>query len=184
MKPALFFPRHLLMAVLYFGLMVLPGAVVPAHAEVSALKDHDVKMPVDISADKLEVRQKENIAVFAGNVMVTQGDMTMTSDRITVFYEPQENGELSSAITRLDSSGNVVLKSPTEEITSTWGVYDLSERIITLGGKVVLKREDGVLQGKRLQLNIDTGTISIEGAVTGETGENRVKGQFTIPDKK
>ncbi len=151
----------------------------PALSQISALKDHDVKEPVDISADKLEVRQKENIAVFVGNVQVVQGDMTMTSDRINVYYEAGEEKELSSSITRLDAAGNVRVKSPTEEITSSWAVYDLSEGIITLGDRVVLKTEDGVLKGKKLRLNLDSGVISIE----GQDGKDRVKGQFTVPDK-
>ncbi|WP_181163259.1 LptA/OstA family protein [Emcibacter nanhaiensis] len=158
--------------------LMLSGSL--ARAQISALKDHDVKEPVDISADKLEVRQKENIAVFVGNVKVVQGDMTMNSDRINVYYEAGEDKELSSSITRLDASGNVTVKSPTEEISSSWAVYDLSEGIITLGDRVVLKTEDGELHGKKLRLNLDTGVISIE----GQDGKDRVKGQFTVPDKQ
>ncbi len=161
-----------------FALLLMLSAQ-PALAQVSALKEHNVKEPVDISADKLEVRQKENIAVFVGNVKVIQADMTMTSDRINVYYEAGEKKELSSSITRLDASGNVTVKSPTEEITSSWAVYDLSEGIITLGDRVVLKTEDGELRGKKLRLNLDTGVISIE----GQDAKDRVKGQFTVPDK-
>lgn len=159
--------------------LMLALLIQPARAQVSALKDHDVKEPVDISADKLEVRQKENIAVFVGNVKVVQSDMTMTSDRINVYYEGGDDKELSSSITRLDASGHVLVKSPSEEITSSWAVYDLSEGIITLGDRVVLKTEDGELRGKKLRLNLDTGVISIE----GRDGKDRVKGQFTVPDK-
>jgi len=150
-----------------------------SHAQVSALKDHDVKEPVDISADRLEVQQKENIAVFSGNVVVTQTDLVLNSDRITVFYESKDQG---SEINRLDASGKVVLKSATEEISSTWGIYDLVERIITLGGNVELKRENGVIKGNRLQLNLDTGLITL--ASQDKNKSNRVSGQFTAPENK
>lgn len=155
-------------------LLMLAGNT--ASAQLSALKDHDVKDMVDISADSLEVKQKDNIAIFQNNVLVTQKDMKLTADRITVFYEDGENGEKSSHISRMDASGKVVLISPTEEIQSSWGIYDLAEKIITLGGNVTLKSDDGVIKGKRLQLNLETGVIAIEG-----TGDGRVSGKFTPP---
>ncbi len=90
-----------------------------ALAQVSSLKDHDVENPVDISADRLEVKQKENIALFTGNVVVTQSDMSLVSDRITVFYQGDREENTTSSISRLDASGNVVMTSPTETIRST-----------------------------------------------------------------
>lgn len=160
----------------FFTVLLLMLANNTAFAQVSALKNHDVKETVDISADSLEVKQKDNIAVFQNNVLVTQKDMKLTADRITVFYEDGEKGEKSSHISRMDASGTVVLTSPTEEIHSSWGIYDLAQKIITLGGNVTLKGGDGVIKGKRLQLNLQTGIISIEGS-----GNGRVSGKFTPP---
>ena len=117
-------------------LMIIVFSTTITNAQESALKDHNVENPVDISADRLEVKQKENIAFFTGNVVVTQSDMSLVSDRITVFYEEDREENNSSSISRLDASGNVTLTSPTETVRSTWGVYDFEERIITLGGKV------------------------------------------------
>src|SRR5689334_24479946 len=43
--------------------------------------------PIQIEAASLEVRDKKKEAVFSGNVKVTQGDTTMTSKTLVVFYE-------------------------------------------------------------------------------------------------
>ena len=43
--------------------------------------------PVKIEANKLEVRDKEKLAIFSGNVFVQQGDTTMRSPELRVFYE-------------------------------------------------------------------------------------------------
>ena len=43
--------------------------------------------PVKIQADKLEVRDKDKIATFTGNVHVTQGDTEMRSRVLVVYYE-------------------------------------------------------------------------------------------------
>ena len=157
------------------------AGIMSAKAQVSSLKDHEVENPVDISADRLEVKQKENIALFTGNVVVTQSDLSLVSDRITVFYQGERDKNNSSSISRLDASGNVVLTSPTETIKSTWGVYDFSEKIITLGGNVELINEERQITSPRLQVNLATGLITMEGGRVEGGQSDRVSGQFTPP---
>ncbi len=152
-----------------------------AYGQVSSLKDHNVDNPVDISADRLEVKQKENIALFTGNVVVTQSDISLVSDRITVFYEGDRQEDSTASISRLDASGNVVMTSPTETIKSTWGVYDFAERIITLGGEVELSNDDGLIRSPRLQLNLATGQITMDGGRVEGGTPDRVTGQFSPP---
>ena len=43
--------------------------------------------PIQIESDKLEVREQENIAIFTGNVTVTQGPTVLKSGRMTVHNE-------------------------------------------------------------------------------------------------
>src|ERR1700722_19648152 len=43
--------------------------------------------PIQIESATLEMRDKKKEATFAGNVKVVQGDTTMTSKTLVVFYE-------------------------------------------------------------------------------------------------
>ena len=43
--------------------------------------------PIQIEAASLEMRDKKKEATFAGNVKVIQGDTTMTSKSLVVFYD-------------------------------------------------------------------------------------------------
>ena len=43
--------------------------------------------PIQIEAASLEMRDKKKEATFAGNVKVVQGDTTMTSKTLVVFYD-------------------------------------------------------------------------------------------------
>ena len=43
--------------------------------------------PIQIEAATLEMRDKKKEATFSGNVKVVQGDTTMTSKTLVVFYE-------------------------------------------------------------------------------------------------
>lgn len=151
-----------------------------AEAQVAATTTPvNVGKEVDISADELEANLRKDIVIFVGNVVVSQKGLTLNSDRITVFYQ---NGEKKkSSIDRIDASGSVKLTTLTETINATWGIYDFTDKIITLGGKVILKRSDGEIVGKRLVYNLNTGLITLDG---NPGNKGRVKGQFAIPEKK
>ncbi len=161
----------------------LASPALSAEAQVTARTDLETKAPVnvskdvDISADELEANLRKDIVVFVGNVIVRQKELTLQSDRVTVFYQNPRNDK--SSITRIDASGSVTLATRTETIHSTWGIYDFAEKIVTLGGNVVLKRNDGEIKGKRLTYNLDSGLISIEGS---PKAKDRVKGQFSLPE--
>lgn len=156
-----------------------------AQVTASTKTELDTKTPVnvskdvDISADEMEANLRKDIVIFVGNVVVTQKDLALNSDRVTVFY--QNSDEDKSSITRIDASGSVKLTTKTETIHSTWGIYDFTDKIITLGGRVILKRSDGEIRGRRLIYNLETGLISIE---SDPKGTGRVKGQFKLPKKQ
>ncbi len=175
----------LALAAAFAGLAASASA---APGTVSALKNHDFKRAIDISADRLEVRTKENKAIFEGGVDAVQGDLTLKADRVVVLYEtkrPLGSGDSAPTISRIDATGGVHLSSPSEKVDSQWGVYDLESRLITLGGSVVLHRGEVTVEGDRLLVDLKTGVTKLETADTGsgETGgTGRVKGRFVPAD--
>lgn len=164
--------------------LAMPSVGAQAQVTATTKTEIDPKTPVNvskdvsISADELEANLRKDIVIFVGHVVVRQEDLTLNSDRITVFY--QKASKKNSSITRIDASGSVKLTTKTETITATWGIYDFTDKIITLGGKVILKRSDGEIKGKRLIYNLETGLITIEGS---PTTKGRVTGQFILPEK-
>ena len=53
------------------GLAALPlASAALAQESVSALKGHDPDAPIDVAADRIEVQDRSDRAVFAGNVHV------------------------------------------------------------------------------------------------------------------
>jgi len=173
-----------MVAFLITVLLIFPAFWAQAQVSATTATKIDTKTPVnvsksvDINADEMEASPRKDIVIFVGNVVISQKDLTLNSDRITVFYQKSENGK--SSITRIDASGSIKLTTVTETIHATWGIYDFADKIITLGGKVTLKRDDGEIKGKRLVYNLDTGLIIISGS---PESKSRVKGQFTLPDK-
>jgi lipopolysaccharide export system protein LptA len=145
--------------------------------------------PIQIEAASLEMRDKKKEATFAGNVKVVQGDTTMTSKTLVVFYEssqapgaaPAAGGNAkgakaaappmqsstpgpggASSIKRLEAHGNVVVTQKDHVVTGETAVFDTKTNLITMLGGVVLTQCKNVLQGDRLLVDMTTGVSRVE----------------------
>ena len=147
----------------------------------SALQGHDTSAPVDVAADRIEVQDRADRAIWSGNVIVRQGNLTLNSERLTIAYT--NNGGIE--IERLDASGGVTLRSPSETARGQFAVYDLNDRLITMIGGVTLTRGDSRINGGRLVIDLDTGRAVMDGgAPSGTRSEGgRVTGVFTVPQR-
>ncbi len=151
-----------------------------AHAQegVSALKGHDSKAPVDVTADRLEVQDRADRAIFAGNVLARQGNLSLRTARLTVAYASQGGIDIN----RIDASGGVTVTSPSETARGDFAVYDLNEGLITMVGNVRLERQGSFLTGGRLTIDLDTGRAVMDGGLRGvNQGGGQVSGRFTVP---
>ena len=110
--------------------------------------------PVQIEAARLEVRDKDKVATFSGNVKVVQGDTTMRCKTLVVFYEQQnKDGQRrrpaaqamkaatpgpggSSQISRLEASGGVIVTRRIRPPPATRGLFDMKANTVTLLGNV------------------------------------------------
>jgi lipopolysaccharide export system protein LptA len=151
-----------------------------AQEPVSALKGHNSNAPVDVTADRIEVQDRADRAVFAGNVHVTQAELTLDTARLTVAYSNQAGIQID----RLDASGGVTVRSPSEVAKGDFGVYDLNRRLITLVGDVELARGASNIVGSRLVIDLDSGRAVIDGGPAGVAQSGgRVTGHFTVPQR-
>jgi lipopolysaccharide export system protein LptA len=144
----------------------------PSNALQGFSKNKD--QPVQIEAASLEVRDKDKLATFSGNVHVIQGDTDLRSKTLLVFYEddsankggikaaqPGPGG--SSQIKRLEAIGNVLVTQKDQTATGDKGVFDMKTNTITLIGNVVISQGQNVLRGERLVVDRGTGISRMEG---------------------
>ena len=156
------------------------GTIASAQDPVSALRGHDSNAPIDVSSDRIEVQDRTDRAIFAGNVQVRQAALSLATDRLTVAYSSSGGVQ----IRRLDASGGVVVRSPSETASGDFGIYDLDRKLITLVGDVRLSRRGSEVMGSRLVIDLDTGRAVIDGGPPG-VGQRggRVTGHFTVPQR-
>ena len=164
---------------------IVLGLAQPANGQGagSALKGHDTNAPVDVAADRIEVQDRADRAIFSGNVDVRQGNLRLNSERLTVAYAREGGIEIQ----RLEASGGVTMRSPSETARSQYAIYDLDQRLVTMIGGVTLTRGDSNLRGGRLVINLDTGRAVMDGGTGGSPGAQgtggRVTGRFTVPQR-
>jgi lipopolysaccharide export system protein LptA len=152
----------------------------------SALRGHNTNAPVDVAADRIEVQDRADRAIFAGNVVARQASLMLSAARVTVAYSSGGGIEIQ----RIDASGGVTVRSPSETAKGQFAIYDLRNRLITLLGNVSLVRGDSQVQGGRLVLDLRTGRAVMDGgpAKAGPAGTTatggRVTGTFTVPQRR
>jgi lipopolysaccharide export system protein LptA len=147
---------------------------------------HDSSLPIEITADSLEVVQDQQVATFLGNVDAVQGDLVLTSDQLRVHYrgDTAAPGVSAGSIRRIEAIGNVFMSSPEETAQGEFGVYDVDGALLTLEGSVVLTRDENVVRGERLEIDLATGRSQMFAAVpstAGGTPGQRVKAVFVPP---
>jgi lipopolysaccharide export system protein LptA len=152
------------------------------------------KEPIQIDADKLEVFSKEQRAVYSGDVVAVQGETTIKSAVMTVFYErdgadaqPDATSEAASAaapsggtqLKRVEAKGGVTVISKDQVATGNEGVFDRTSNKIVLTGNVALSQGENVTKGEKLVYD------TVSGIAVVESGRNagRVRGVFVPGDE-
>lgn len=166
-------------AALTMGVILAQPAI--GQDAASALRGHNTDAPVDVAADRIEVQDRADRAVFSGNVQVKQGDLALNAARLTVAYSNAGGIQIE----RLDASGGVTVRSPSETARGQYAIYDLNSRIITLIGGVTLTRGASNVNGGRLVIDLDSGRAVMDGGAPAGTSAQggRVTGTFTVPQR-
>ena len=172
---ALSLPRAALIAVALAVSVMLAGAGAAQEADDGGGEANEA---IEITADTLEVRQSENVAIFEGAVNAVQGDLVLNADMLTVHYREAASGEGNLGVSRIDAEGNVVVTSAGEIAQGQRGIYNVEDGIIDLIGGVVLNQGNNVVEGETLTMNLETGVSKVSGA-----GSDRVQGLF-VPEEE
>jgi lipopolysaccharide export system protein LptA len=146
---------------------------------------HDANQPINVSSDHFTAEKSPaagNMApavlTYSGNVVITQGEIRMRANDVKINV-------IGGKPDKIYANGNVVVNSASGVATGDNGVYDVSPRLVTLTGHVVLTKEKNVMRGQRLTVNLVTGVANLGAggaAATGTAaGGGRVQAVFTPP---
>ncbi len=149
------------------------------------------KEPIRIDANKLEVFDKEQKAVYSGDVVAVRGTAVTRSSVMTIFYESKRGGQgedgkreaqnasaatQDGALKRIEFKGPVTVVNGTQTLKADSMVYDAVTKIVTLRGNATVADGRNIQRGELMTYNTETGVANITGAASSG---GRVQGVFT-----
>jgi lipopolysaccharide export system protein LptA len=138
-----------------------------AQTTLGVLKDPNA--PIEVTANNFSADANTKTAIYSGDVVVHQGEVRMRADAVRINV-------VDGKASKIFAQGGVVVTAPSGTATGDGAVYDVNPRIVTLSGHVVLTKNQNVMRGPLLTVNLITGQAVLGGA-TGTGG--RVQGLFT-----
>lgn len=142
------------------------------------------KEPIAIEADHLEVFDKDQKAIYSGNVVVVQGETTMKSGRMVVFYvrnttdaaggktatpapaaTPANSGpDLGggTSLRKVEAYDGVTIVSKDQIATSREAVYDKDSNRMILTGDASLTQNGNITKGEKVIYDLTTGVAVVE----------------------
>ena len=151
--------RSLALATL-IALQAMPTLAQEAKIAFGAL-EQDTSLPVEVAADQLSVNNADGTAIFSGNVVVTQGEMTLSAAEVLVKYATD-----GKSIDQLIATGGVKVTNLADAAQGQEAVYTVATGMIELSGDVLLAQGNSSMQGQKLTINLKDGTGVMSGRVT------------------
>jgi lipopolysaccharide export system protein LptA len=158
----------------------------PATAATAVGINADRDQPINYSADTGDVNYQTKVGALTGNVVITQGTLTIRADKIT-FRQNADNSMSATAI------GNPVSfrqkRDGTDEFYEGFAQraeYDGSKQLLELFDRALLKRGQDEIRSNYISYNASTEEFKAEGraATTTASGtkppadDGRVRGVF------
>ena len=154
------------------------------------------KEPIRIDANKLEVFDKEQKAVYSGDVVAVRGTTVTRSSVMTIFYDnkkSQEQKQASSgavksstgdqppqdgALRRIEFRGPVSVVNGTQTANANEMIYDAIAKTVTLKGNAVVADGINVQRGELMVYNTEASVATITNPGCAQP-PCRVQGVFT-----
>ncbi len=156
--------RHHLTAAICAAFVLAQPAAAQGTSVSLGVGNHNTSQPVEITSEELSLDQAAGSATFEGNVIVGQGDLVLTSDRMVVEYGPNaDTGANEIKVIRL--YGGVTFVGPTEAAEARDAVYTLADETIVLIGNVLVTQGATALSADRMDYNLRSGAGTMTGQV-------------------
>jgi lipopolysaccharide export system protein LptA len=149
---------------------VLCLALILAATFMQAAAGSERDLPIRIQSDTARLDDQRGVSVYRGSVVVTQGELVIHSDVLTV-YTP------GRALTRMEAEGDLVtLRTLTEEgreihAESRHMDYLAEDRQVVLTGQARIWQAEDEFRGERIVYDLDRETLD---AAAGEAGRVEV----------
>ncbi|HKY06756.1 MAG TPA: lipopolysaccharide transport periplasmic protein LptA [Candidatus Binatia bacterium] len=141
----------MLAALAYHPARTANGAAAKGGEEKSeAGFEFNKKDPIYITADWMEVDQKKNTITYKGRVVTIQNEMTMRSETLTAYYEPE-----MKQMKQIVAEGKVNATQGNRVATGDKAVFDDKAKTVTLTGSPVMRQGNSQVSGAKVVYYIE-----------------------------
>jgi len=134
---------------------------------VFASENQEKNNKIQITADNLNIKSKENSAEFSGNVQASGENFTITADNLKIYYKKDAADNVNStdnkSIDKIVASGNVLVAADGKIATSENVQYTTKDQILVLTGKEVTFTDgNNSVTGSKIIFNRITGNVKVK----------------------
>ena len=147
------------------------GAAAPTKDEGkkgSTAFEFNKKDPIYITADWMEVDQTKNTITYKGRVVTVQADMTMRSETLTAYYDPE-----MKQMKQIVAEGKVNATQGNRIATGDKAVFDDKTKTVTLTGSPVMRQGNSQVSGVKVVYYMDQDRAIAE-------GDGKIRVQATV----
>lgn len=142
---------------------------------LGALSFTSSQEPISLSADALEFDYRKRVLTYKGGVVVTQGDMTLQSETLTVALDVSADNRADNRIKEVVADGQVRLSQGSRWATGGRAVFDQTRHTVVLSQNAELHDGPNQVTGNRVVVYLDQERSVVEG------GSGRVKAVLFPP---
>lgn len=119
----------------------------------------DKNQPIHIEADSLEIRDKDNISIYSGNVRLSQGSLLIHSDRLEVHFNDEKDLILlkmtgkPATFRQLNDEQNEMLGNA-DNLD-----YHEPDSLLVLQGNASFSNNGDTIESSSIRVNTDTNNI-------------------------
>lgn len=131
---------------------IASALLMAAATNLQALPD-DRDQQIQIESQTAEYREAEGVAIYSGNVQMSQGSIELRADKLTLYAEA---GEVNRLLAEGEAYYEQLPEPGAEKVIARGGIieYILSEDVITLNKNASLTQDGATLNGHLITYDV------------------------------
>jgi len=148
----------------------------------SSALESDYDKPIHITSDHQHAQMKKNLVIFTGDVILTQGTIKLTGDKVTVTRSKIPNHETMEAKGKRATFYQLQDDGKPFNAKAHTIFYSVAKDKITLTGNAEVKQLDRKINGEKIVYFLTTEELIVDSGKAKAGKQKRVETVFLPPE--
>lgn len=142
--------------------VIILSSVLMSFSTFAQISDRD--KPIEVESISQHIKMKENIVTFTGDVLLTQGSIKLTGDKLTVTKKKIANNEIMISYGKPATFFQIMDDGKPINAKANKIKYDVAKAKITLIGNSEVKQLDSKINGTEIIYYLETEELTVNRA--------------------